>query len=64
MTRLERLRVSIEGRGVNRPPVCFPEINGCERKAPTARFLCQPGASLYLCRWRSSDVLGLNADSV
>ncbi len=32
MTRRERLRASIEGRGVDRPPVCFYEINGYDEK--------------------------------
>ena len=32
MTRRERLRASIEGRGVDRPPVCFDEINGYDEK--------------------------------
>ncbi|HPS00007.1 MAG TPA: uroporphyrinogen decarboxylase family protein [Candidatus Sumerlaeota bacterium] len=32
MNRRERLRASIEGRAVDRPPVCFYEINGYDEK--------------------------------
>jgi hypothetical protein len=36
MKRRERLMATLEGRAVDRPPVCFYEINGLDERADLA----------------------------